>query len=91
MRAIARAVSCQLSAVKIGWVLSVYHQFFHGTHHFLALLAIVKWLRPELFLDLAPEACLQELHDGSLPSATQLFSGNSYRLIIGVLPSGRAI
>ena len=41
--------SCQLSAVKIGWVLSVYHQFYHGTHHFLALLAIVKWLRPELF------------------------------------------
>ena len=41
--------SCQLSAVKIGWVRSVYHHFYHGTHHFLTFLALVKWLRPALF------------------------------------------
>lgn len=57
----------ELSAVKNGRFHSVYHQFYNSPYHFVAMQAFAKWLHPELFADLDPEATMTELHDRFLP------------------------
>ncbi|WP_107497460.1 ABC transporter substrate-binding protein [Thalassobius sp. I31.1] len=57
----------ELSAVKNGRFHSVYHQFYNSPYHFVAMQAFAKWLHPELFADLDPEATMVELHDRFLP------------------------
>ena len=57
----------ELSAVKNGRFHSVYHQFYNSPYHFVAMQAFAKWLHPELFADLDPEATIVELHDTFLP------------------------
>lgn len=57
----------ELSAVKNGRFHSVYHQFYNSPYHFVAMQAFAKWLHPELFADLDPEATMKELHERFLP------------------------
>ncbi|WP_166415572.1 ABC transporter substrate-binding protein [Cochlodiniinecator piscidefendens] len=57
----------ELSAVQNGRFHSVYHQFYNSPYHFVAMQAFAKWLHPELFADLDPEATMIELHDRFLP------------------------
>ena len=57
----------ELSAVKNGRFHSVYHQFYNSPYHFVAMQAFAKWMHPELFADLDPEATIVELHDTFLP------------------------
>jgi iron complex transport system substrate-binding protein len=57
----------ELSAVKDGRFHSVYHQFYNSPYHFVAMQAFAKWLHPDLFTDLDPEATMVELHDRFLP------------------------
>ncbi|MFA3919031.1 ABC transporter substrate-binding protein [Ruegeria hyattellae] len=57
----------ELSAVKNGRFHSVYHQFYNSPYHFVAMQAFAKWLHPELFEDVSPEATMKELHDRFLP------------------------
>lgn len=57
----------ELSAVKNGRFHSVYHQFYNSPYHFVAMQAFAKWLHPDLFSDLDPDATMQELHDKFLP------------------------
>ncbi len=57
----------ELSAVKNGRFHSVYHQFYTSPYHFVAMQAFAKWLHPELFEDLDPDATMRELHDKFLP------------------------
>ena len=56
-----------LSAVKNGRFHSVYHQFYNSPYHFVAMQAFAKWLHPELFGDVDPEATMTALHDSFLP------------------------
>jgi len=56
-----------LSAVKSGRFHSVYHQFYNSPYHFVAMQAFAKWLHPELFDDIDPEATMTELHNRFLP------------------------
>lgn len=63
----ARAGWPELSAVKEGQFHSVYHQFYNSPYHFVAMQAFAKWLHPELFADLDPEATMRELHERFLP------------------------
>ncbi|WP_305983692.1 ABC transporter substrate-binding protein [Roseibium sp. MMSF_3544] len=56
-----------LSAVKSGRFHSVYHQFYNSPYHFVAMQAFAKWIHPELFEDLDPDATMKELHDKFLP------------------------
>lgn len=56
-----------LSAVKNGRFHSVYHQFYNSPYHFVAMQAFAKWLHPELFEDVDPEATMKALHDEFLP------------------------
>ena len=57
----------ELSAVKNDRFHSVYHQFYNSPYHFVAMQAFAKWMHPELFEDLDPEATMIELHERFLP------------------------
>ena len=57
----------RLTAVKDGNVMAVYHQFYQSPYHFVAVQALAKWLHPEEFADLDPQATFQELHEKFLP------------------------
>ena len=57
----------ELSAVKNGRFHSVYHQFYNSPYHFVAMQAFAKWLHPELFDDVDPDATMRELHERFLP------------------------
>ncbi|MEO0496224.1 MAG: ABC transporter substrate-binding protein [Pseudomonadota bacterium] len=57
----------ELSAVKNGRFHSVYHQFYNSPYHFVAMQAFAKWMHPELFEDVDPDATMKELHDRFLP------------------------
>lgn len=56
-----------LSAVKTGRVHAIWHTFYDNPYYFLALQKIAKWLHPELFASLDPDATFQELHARFLP------------------------
>lgn len=57
----------EMAAVKNGRFHSVYHQFYNSPYHFVAMQAFAKWIHPELFADLDPEATMRELHEQFLP------------------------
>lgn len=63
----ARPGFADLRAVKEGRFHSVYHQFYNSPYHFIAIQVLAKWLHPEDFEDLDPEATFKELHDRFLP------------------------
>jgi iron complex transport system substrate-binding protein len=63
----AREGWSELSAVKNGRFHSVYHQFYNSPYHFVAMQAFAKWLHPELFADVDPDATMKALHDQFLP------------------------
>lgn len=57
----------ELRAVKDGRFHSIYHQFYNSPYHFVAVQVLAKWIHPEDFEDLDPEATFQKLHDRFLP------------------------
>ncbi|MES0883139.1 ABC transporter substrate-binding protein [Roseibium sp. SCP14] len=63
----AREGWSDLSAVKSGRFHSVYHQFYNSPYHFVAMQAFAKWIHPELFEDVNPDATIKELHERFLP------------------------
>ena len=63
----AREGWSDLSAVKNGRFHSVYHQFYNSPYHFVAMQAFAKWLNPDLFEDVDPEATMKAVHDQFLP------------------------
>ncbi|MFG6138818.1 ABC transporter substrate-binding protein [Halomonas sp. B23F22_10] len=46
---------------------AIWHQFYNSPYYFVAVQRLAKWLHPELFADLDPEATLQTLHERFLP------------------------
>ncbi len=56
-----------VEAVKQGNVHAIWHQFYNNPYQFVAIQEIAKWLHPELFQDLDPEATFKELHARFLP------------------------
>ena len=56
-----------LRAVKEGRMHSIYHQFYNSPYHFIAIQQIAKWLHPEEFPDLDPQATFDELHARFMP------------------------
>ena len=57
----------ELKAVKNNNVMAIYHQFYQSPYHFVAVQALAKWLHPDRFTDLDPQATFQELHERFLP------------------------
>jgi len=60
----------ELQAVKDKKVMAIYHQFYQSPYHFVAVQALAKWLHPEAFPDLDPQATWKELHEKFLPIET---------------------
>ncbi|ANY78515.1 hypothetical protein BB934_10005 [Microvirga ossetica] len=57
----------ELSAVKNKKVMAIYHQFYQSPYHFVAIQALAKWIHPDKFKDLDPQATYQDLHQKFLP------------------------
>jgi len=57
----------ELSAVKNKKVMAIYHQFYQSPYHFVAIQALAKWMHPDKFKDLDPQATYHELHQKFLP------------------------
>ena len=56
-----------MRAVKAGNYHSIYHQIYNSPYHFVAVQQIAKWLHPEDFADLDPQATFERLHKRFLP------------------------
>lgn len=56
-----------VKAVKDGNVHSIWHQFYNNPYQFVAIQEMAKWLHPDLFKDLDPEATFKDLHARFLP------------------------
>lgn len=56
-----------VKAVKDGNVHGIWHQFYNNPYQFVAIQEMAKWLHPDLFKDLDPEATFKELHARFLP------------------------
>lgn len=54
-------------AVARGEVYAVWHQFYNSPYQFVAIQQMAKWLHPDLFAGLDPEATLRDLHERFLP------------------------
>lgn len=46
---------------------AIWHQFYNSPYQFVALQCIARWLHPELFAALDPDATLRDLHEQFLP------------------------
>lgn len=57
----------KLQAVENKRFYSVYHQFYNSPFHFIAVQQFAKWIHPEHFKDLDPEANFKEIHNRFLP------------------------
>lgn len=56
-----------LEAVKDRRTYGVWHHFYDSPYNFLAVQWFAKWLHPDLFKDVDPDAGLRELHEKFLP------------------------
>ncbi len=56
-----------VKAVENGNVHAIWHQFYNNPYQFVAIQEIAKWLHPDLFKDLDPEATFKGLHERFLP------------------------
>ncbi len=56
-----------VKAVTDGNVHAIWHQFYNSPYQFVAVQQIAKWLHPDLFKDLDPDATFKELHQRFLP------------------------
>ncbi|MDX0798503.1 ABC transporter substrate-binding protein [Sinorhizobium medicae] len=56
-----------VKAVKDSNVYAIWHQFYNNPYQFVAIQQMAKWLHPDLFKDLDPEATFKELHERFLP------------------------
>jgi iron complex transport system substrate-binding protein len=58
-----------VTAVENGEVHAIWHQFYNSPYQFVAIQRMAKWLHPDLFADLDPDATFRELHEKFLPVA----------------------
>ncbi|NHT74843.1 ABC transporter substrate-binding protein [Rhizobiaceae bacterium CRRU44] len=58
-----------IKAVNDGEIHAIWHQFYNNPYQFVAIQQIAKWLHPDLFKDLDPEATFKQLHERFLPLA----------------------
>lgn len=56
-------------AVETNKVHAIWHQFYNSPYQFVAIQRVAKWLHPDLFADLDPDATFRGLHERFLPVA----------------------
>jgi len=67
MRLMRRPAYRTLAAVRNGRAYAIWHPFYDNPYYFIALQQVAKWLHPDLFAWLDPEATFRELHVRFLP------------------------
>ncbi|WP_439498118.1 ABC transporter substrate-binding protein [Bosea sp. (in: a-proteobacteria)] len=68
-RSVSRVGIAELAAIRQGRAHAVWHHFYNSPFNVAAVQAFAKWLHPELFADLDPEALLADLHRRFQPFA----------------------
>jgi iron complex transport system substrate-binding protein len=68
-RSLTRTGLAELAAVRQGRAHAVWHHFYNSPFNVAAVQAFAKWLHPELFADLDPQALLADLHRRFQPFA----------------------
>jgi iron complex transport system substrate-binding protein len=56
-----------IPATQKGQVHAIWHQFYNSPYQFVAVQQIAKWLHPDLFRDIDPDATMRALHERFLP------------------------
>jgi iron complex transport system substrate-binding protein len=56
-----------LAAVQQGRVHAIWHQFYISPYQFVVLQQFAKWLYPQAFADIDPDATFREFHERFLP------------------------
>ena len=56
-----------IAAVQNRQMHAIWHQFYNSPYQFVGIQQMAKWLHPELFAELDPEATFKELHERFLP------------------------
>ncbi|MFD1693997.1 ABC transporter substrate-binding protein [Roseibium aestuarii] len=64
-----RTAMTGIAAVETGNFHAIWHQFYNSPYYFVAVQQLAKWIHPELFADLDPEATMADLHERFLPVA----------------------
>jgi len=62
-----RPIFTGTAAFKDRNIHAIWHQFLANPYEFIAIEQMAKWLHPELFADLDPEATFAQLHERFLP------------------------
>ena len=65
--ALARPGVRELEAVKAHRALAIWHSFYNSPFNVVAVQVLAKWLHPDLFADLDPEATMRGLYDRFQP------------------------
>ena len=60
-----------VKAVEDGNVHAIWHQFYNSPYQFAAVQQLGKWLHPDQFADVDPDATMKEFHERFLPIAYQ--------------------
>lgn len=50
---------------------AIWHQFYDSPYNFIAIQVMAKWLHPDLFADIDPDATFREFHQRFLPLSYQ--------------------
>ncbi|WP_413650017.1 ABC transporter substrate-binding protein [Pantoea sp. B65] len=63
----ARSAFKTLPVASNGNAHAIWHQFYDSPYQFVAIQALAKWMHPDLFKDLDPDATFREFHQRFLP------------------------
>jgi iron complex transport system substrate-binding protein len=63
----SRSAYTDIAAQKTRTFHGIWHQFYNSPYEFFAVQQLAKWLHPELFTDLDPDATFAEYHRRFLP------------------------
>ncbi|MCI0755276.1 ABC transporter substrate-binding protein [Teichococcus vastitatis] len=66
-----RPAYSSLPVRQTGRVHAIWHQFYDSPYQFVAVQVLAKWIHPELFADLDPDATFRRFHERFLPVAYQ--------------------
>ncbi len=70
-RALQRKGIAQLTAVRAGRAHAIWHHYYNSPFNVVAVQVFAKWLHPELFADLDPQATLAEMVERFQPVPLQ--------------------
>jgi iron complex transport system substrate-binding protein len=56
-----------LKAIKTGRAHGIWHSYYNSPFNIIAVVSFAKWVHPDLFRDVSPEALMEEIYQRFLP------------------------